>query len=347
MPEAALFKLPKSSPTNRAAHATPQKEYDVVDVVGEYPWTINDNASAGREIVPRIILTEYQITTGALQNGLVYWSKFGPETLGDGIVGLGRDALGKPPAARDAGPSPYDGLYQADPTNFSYEFPFFGTYNHEISNEWKDDVSLAKAYTNVKSLVGTTGGVFEALSKHAMTIAGSIYPNVGAETPQVWEGTTDASYSFQFDLLNTISHEDARRNWELCFLLGHQTMHHRRNLMLSYPPCIYEVEIPGVRHCPAAFISNFKVKDMGHKRYIDGTQYPDAYRVSISINEMLPESRNIYKGVDENDTVTAIIDTQSVEEIADEIRDAAIRSAKAASKALDKGLEAINLSNAV
>ena len=112
-------------------------------------------------------------------------------------------------------------------------------------------------------------------------------------------------------------------------------MHHRRNLMLSYPPCIYEVEIPGVRHCPAAFISNFKVKDMGHKRYIDGTQYPDAYRVSISINEMLPESRNIYKGVDENDTVTAIIDTQSVEEIADEIRDAAIRSAKAASKALD------------
>ena len=312
---ASLYKLPTGN--TKSGHAEPNQNGGVVDVVSEYPWTVNDPANAARETVPYIEMTEYQITSGQLQTSLYYWVRGirdGVEEIGSYLEG-GFDEQGG-----SVTNNPYDGLYRADPTGFTYRLPFFGNYNHNIDNMWSDENSMGRAISNLQHIIGYGIGVsiFDTAKKAAAIgsgiagVVGSLFPNTGAESPKSWNGGTDASYQVSFDLLNTLRPEDITRNWELCFLLGYQSMHWRRNLLLSYPPCIYEITIPGVRYCPAATISNLVIEDLGHKRIYNGRSYPDAYRVTIAITELVTESRNIYKGIDDGNKITAIRSTGSL-----------------------------------
>ena len=322
---ADLYKLP--SGTTVSGHAVPANVdgQSTVDVVSDYAWTVNDPQNASRESTPRIKMKEYQITAGQAQTGIYYWSRHIGKTLKSALE-EGDDETS------EITNNPYEGLYRADPTGFDYVLPYFDTYNHDVTNSWGDGTSApipesvtssveagaAKLATNNK--FKKTVNKFIGKSAAGMGIAKTLFASTGAEAAKTWGGSTDSSYSFSFDLLNTLDFRTVKKNWELCFLLGYQSMHWRRSLLLSYPPCIYEVEIPGVRHSPAAVISSLKVEDLGQKRFNNsnvqiegdgyGRQYPEAYRVTVGIKELISESRNIYSAYYKENKVTSIMTSE-------------------------------------
>ena len=302
----------------------------VVDVVREYSWAMNDSQWS-RDDVPVIELREFQVTGGQLQAAAGYWLK---QTIGlaqDVGGAIGSDATNNfLNGLQDDRPSPYDGLYRAIPTNFSYRLPFFNNYHTSNNQTWtaqNEALSFANAVgsatTHAKSFLNSgfgalVGGIAGEVIKSA---AG---PSVGMENQELWSNTNVQTYAVQFDLLNTVSPQETKKNYDLVNLLVYQNAYYRRNIMLSYPPCIYEVNIPGVRRCPVAVIENVTVMDIGAKRlYRSNTNdplnniiFPDAYRVELRIRELVPESRNIIEGMLIDRPVTAIATSTLAEDAA-------------------------------
>lgn len=303
----------------------------VVDVVREYSWAMNDSQQS-RDDVPVIELREFQVTGGQLQAAAGYWLK---QTVGlaQDVGGvLASDATNNFLNGLQSGnrPSPYDGLYRAIPTNFSYRLPFFNNYHTSNKQMWSaanEALSfmnaVGSATSHAKNLMESglgalVGGIAGEVVKSAMG------PAVGMENQELWNNTNVQTYTVQFDLLNTVSPQETLKNYDLVNLLVYQNAYYRRNIMLSYPPCIYEVNIPGVRRCPVAVIEVVNVIDLGAKRlYRSNTNdplnniiFPDAYRVELSIRELVPESRNIIEGMLIDQPVVAISTSSLAEDAA-------------------------------
>jgi hypothetical protein len=307
-----LFTIDASNPARPAKPAGDS----FIDVVREYSWTLNERES--REDVPYMLLWEYQITGGQLQQAANYWMK--NLTL-DAVSDVLNAALGND-LKEDAKNNPYQGLYRAEPTGFSYSLPYFDLKRRSLDNAWSDDTAFEQAMASVGQILTHSGflkgalGTAQTVKAFGGAVIGGVrstVPHMGAESPQVWQSTTRQAMNVQFDLLNTVSMEQTLKNYELVSLLSYQNTYYRRNIILAYPPVIYEYLIPGVKHMPCAIISNITVEDIGHKRRVDipGSKLtnkilPDAFRITIQLTDLVAESRNILKGLFTTELVTSI-----------------------------------------
>ena len=134
-------------------------------------------------------------------------------------------------------------------------------------------------------------------------------PSAGIESAQAWEGTTVATYSFVFQLLNTVRSGDVDRNKRLLDSLTFNNLMDKQDIFRLRPPVIYSLEIPGVRNSPAAVISNLRSEGLGQINKIGTENIPDAYEVTITIQELLRESRQIFESISNqgaSDVVVAI-----------------------------------------
>jgi len=140
-------------------------------------------------------------------------------------------------------------------------------------------------------------------------------PAVGLfDAPQLWQGSSPREYGFSFFLYNTepqnSSDRDVQnlilRNWELCYLLTYQNSFNKRNFFTGLPPVFYEVIIPGVHYCKASVMKNINISNVGNVRNlilpIDGgpaipVNVPDAYRIEITLQDVLMPSKNLLEGV--------------------------------------------------
>lgn len=345
----SLFK-----PTNEVSgHLEPADGIGVVDIIQNFYWTISPQLA--REDVTVMELREYQILGGQLRASWDYWQKqykgvladigsdlsnFGQtqqNRAGDYLDKIGSDINDIFDGGRAA--SPYESLYQAVPTGFTYRLPYFSDFNQSVQNSWSDSTntidSLINEFISNTQQVGlsnlryglgsrnTTGKIGRQLGQLASGIVKQaafklpsiVYPSVKTEMPQSWNGTSGATYSIGFDLLNTVEYDAIRRNWELVYLLTHQNAGFRRNALISYPPCIYEIKIPGIRFCPAAYL-NISVGNIGQTRLVNIDGYgpkaiPEAYRVAVSVTELLQYTRNIHEGLLENDSKVSAISQPS------------------------------------
>ena len=315
-----LFEIDKNNPARPAKPKGGGASAGLVDVTGNYYWVLNEPAA--RQDVPSIVLTEYQITGGQLQQAANYWIKnLTLNALSDIVNAIFENPDNNPET------NPYQGLYRAEKTNFTYYFPYFEHLRRKLGNEWsEDDGSIEKAADQIGNIVTHSGGGklinkirnVTTITTVARGLVGSVVPNMGAESPEIWSKTSKQTVTVQFDLLNTISFEETIRNFELVNLLSYQNTYYRKNIMLSYPPVIYEYIIPGVKHCPAAVIADLQIDDIGHKRVLldngqtgkgqkyVGKTFPDAFRISIALRDLVAESRNILNGLFTGDLVTAI-----------------------------------------
>jgi hypothetical protein len=137
-------------------------------------------------------------------------------------------------------------------------------------------------------------------------------PGISKETIKVFTpNETGDVITSTFYLFNTERVEQMQNNWDFLFTLTYQNLPNRKSLSRMDPPCIYTVTVPGFKRFPVAVISNLKVENLGTTRLVDITTgemvsfaeasnnsnikiIPEAYRVTVTIQSLLTNTRNLF-----------------------------------------------------
>ena len=191
-----------------------------------------------------------------------------------------------------AGGNPYEGLYLGA-KGTAYKLPYFNEYHHGVSQSW----GMGQG--------GPVGDIVKNLTDSVETIAKIWKPAAGILSPQSYEGGTPSTYSFTFNLINTNNGAGDNIKYNVIqnqlFLEQFITdnLHGMNGCLSVTPPLIYEVYIPGVRFCPAAVVSGLTVNNKGTMNkgisdLLPNYIYPDAWEVTVSITELMVESKTIY-----------------------------------------------------
>ena len=242
------------------------------DVVRDYYWTFTPPAN--RIDIPYAYLIEYEQDQSTLYAQIAYWGK--------GVAGL-----------VTSDDNPYNNLYHAIPTGTTFILPYFEADHARTNPSW----------TVKGGLLDFTS--FDGLSKfvtRATSVAG-LAPGVAINQPKMWDGSQPYQFTINFTLFNTFPSPTNNRtdiinqNLQLTQRLRMSALHSQENIVLALPPAIFEVYIPGIRYSPAAHISQLEIKNIGQMNamMVNGVwcNVPDAYSVSITITELITESRQI------------------------------------------------------
>lgn len=265
------------------------------DVYKNYTWGVNTKDQAYINEVPVIILTEYQPNAGPLLEELAYTLKTLRATA-NALAGVQLD-------------NPYLKLYQGVLTGNVYRLPFFSQYNHTLGSTW-DFPENETIMSDIRNTIGKTSGIFQR---------GLI------EKRRIWKGSTSASYSFSFTLYNTFGGvSNIFKNFEFIRALVHNNLATRTSFATLLPPCFYKLEIPGVRYAPIAALDGIDVSNIGqiNRKKVEipigggyvGTNtidmnIPDAWKVTISVNELHNETREIYDSTFNSTSKINVIDS--------------------------------------
>ena len=210
--------------------------------------------------------------------------------------------------------NPYKGLYALEDTGWQYVFPYFTQTNRDISQSWGEAGKDSFLANRIGDIIGAGEEVVENINLGAAVASTLSQGNVSApiityiEKPKQYSyGGNTPQYTFTFHLFNTYKYEDIVKNWELCFLLIYQNLPNRRTKAIIDPPALYEVIIPGVKNSPLSYISGLRIDFVGSTRLMDlevgsdgkkiKTIVPDAYKITINITDLFPESKNFLEGV--------------------------------------------------
>ena len=233
-------------------------------------------------------------------------------------------------AAQTAGDplNPYKLMYVTELTGFQYILPYFDNTHKTLNNSW-GDTQASGSETFGEGAMGLIGKGVEAVG-NITQIRNVLEPGKYVEKPQFFNSYSNnkKSYRVTFPLANTGTYSDVLRNWQLVYLLIYQNTQNRLSRTLVAPPVIYEAEIPGVWYSPYAFISDLHVEYLGARRRMEiqvpkapatasssdedsntpitlDTIIPDVYQVSMTVNDMHPESQNfLHHVVKQRDKVT-------------------------------------------
>jgi hypothetical protein len=197
---------------------------------------------------------------------------------------------------------PYQRLYSTFPTGFKYKIPYFDdSYKSATASFGSESTNSQLPFQASLELIGGgIGSIMESLN--------AITPGTYIEQPKYPQfPASEKSYTLNFCLHNTVSWEDTVRNWQLVFMLIYQNLPNRVNRTVILPPKIYEARLPGVWYSRYSYMQNVSVQMLGARREMDlpakelglpntkdkiKTTVPDAYQISITLQELIPESQN-------------------------------------------------------
>jgi hypothetical protein len=249
----------------------------IIDVYGNHNWKIGGYIDE----VPFIDLHELQLSYGQITANLA-------KIISDvkqRVAGNKTD--------------PYQILYAANPTGFYYRLPYLlgkdKSIRGAIKNNWEDGGSnflenVINKVVNAKFMGASLGGLFS--------------PGTGLETPQNYKSTNPRTITITFPLYNTQSIDSALANYSFISLFGFQNLKTRTSVITYLPPKIYIVDgfAKGGIYMPAAYVSDYDVTNIGTLRRIEDWQgneplwIPEAYKVTIGLTELIPQSSNIMQG---------------------------------------------------
>lgn len=257
-----------------------------------------------------------------------------------------KDGLTNTSSVLKSATDPYFGLYTVKKSGFSYTFPYVSDKSMiGVGNQWgkpgsevatgvgRAGAGISKIFDSLstgKKIDGEptgVGGKFKKLFNVAEGIGnlvgglagaglaaggGATSEELAAEIPKAYKGTDlQDSISLTFYLYNTFDTDIAsiKRNWDLCFLLTYQNLPNRLAKNLLHPPCLYEIEVPGYKRIPLAYLTNIDISNVGNVRIInletgeaviDGQQnsnckvIPEAYKISLTFQSVLKNTRNTF-----------------------------------------------------
>jgi hypothetical protein len=121
-----------------------------------------------------------------------------------------------------------------------------------------------------------------------------------------FDNTARQTLPISFPLYNTGDIEDIYANLSFINVFSYQNLKNRTSVMTYLPPKIYTIDAKSIGgiYMPVAYVSDFKVESIGTTRRIselkkfgiDDALIPEAYKVTISFTELLPQSANIFMG---------------------------------------------------
>lgn len=274
-----------------------------IDVVNKFRWS---NSVSDKTEVPSITLTEYELAFGTWFTNLV------------------RVAQGISNAVQKGTLDPYIPLYNvADTggTGFKYRLPYLlgdGGKIRDIKNQWSEfSGGINNMFDTGKD---GDGGFFNKIGQGVGFAIGAISPGVGFEQLYEYKNTALETITVTFPLYNTISLEDAKLNFDFVNLITFQNLKSRTSFLTFVPPKIYTVQTSnclGGLYWPVAIISNIAVESIGTTRELrefGGTPLliPEAYKVSLSIMQLVPNSSNIFEGAIGGQKVNVFSDTDVI-----------------------------------
>lgn len=260
----------------------------VIDIWKNFPWSNNGDVSE----VPWIYVKELELDYGTWTTNIARLF----QTSKDAWNGDKLDA--------------YQIIYSATETGFSYAFPWLlndGSQIRNVKNSWDQ----AQGVTDLLSKLNTGNSALENLGKlfgaGAALELGTQTAGVGVEPIYQYTGTNPSSITIKFPLYNTIDTKSAFDNYAFVSLFTFQNLKNRTSFLTYIPPKIYTLDSYafGGIYWPAAYVSDLTIDSIGTTRYLSdyktstgGNQLlvPEAYKVSITFTELLPQSSNIFAG---------------------------------------------------
>ena len=294
-----------------------QTNSTAIDIVKNYPWTASKVYQ--RDDIPFIQLIEHRNEESLIKRQLAYYGK-GILDTAEGVI-------------RNGGPkgllSVYDEIWPDNPTNWVYRFPYFNKTHYELNTPLWEKVDKPG-----QIIQGATSGLTGALSKigapklaealngtmalagaaaaAAETALGFASPLVGTvDRPRIFSQHAGRSITIQFPLYNTIQNNDWKNNRDFFYRFATQNLFNKIDFITGLPPVWYRVYIPGQYYSHASCVTNFNVENLGNTRLVsDNYIVPDAYQISITLEEMLMPSANQFQAVtngDANSRVTTAL----------------------------------------
>jgi hypothetical protein len=265
----------------------PKGSTSIINIVDNHSWKI----SGSKDEVPVLWATELELDYG------VWYQNFA------NVFAVGQDIL------KNVQLDPYLAIYAASKTNFFYKFPWLlnnGSNIRTTNNTWGNMDS--------GGISGLLGGAEGPITKGLGAIAGvatrTLSPGVGFEEIKEFKTTQPQSITVTFPLYNTMSVEEAYDNFCFVQLFTFQNLKTRTSFMTFIPPKLYTLDSGslGGNYIPISFVSDLKIDSIGTTRRMNYTKgneilIPEAYKVSITFQEILPQSSNIYAGAMGGDKV--------------------------------------------
>jgi len=302
-----------SAEVESMVRVTSDGSWQSVDVIEDYRWTLSPiKNSVLKDKIPRIILTEYQMTQNMLTNGVKYYTSNIQKGLKQ-IKEFNRNAqnINHFSNSMNSKDDSYEGLFDYEsPTGYQYVFPYYNEDNFSISSTWANSDAIEKSIAAASTVAGVFGAgakdavksitdVIEGVAGIAQGVAGIAYPKTGfLDKPKIWGETTHQSVTISFYLFNTFDSADIFKNWQLCNHLCHQNLYSKITFITAYPPVFYRVEIPGQYSSIGSNVSNLKISNVGNVRRmklgdLPEVNVPDAYLITMTLEDMVMPSRNL------------------------------------------------------
>ena len=302
--ETALFGInfdyPKISPAGKAGFG------GNIDILNKFRWKTNDGLT---DEVPYIILMEYDLPYGLWTSRL------------SNIFSSIKSSL----YSGDA--DPYIKLYTGTATGFSYVLPYLlkngdSIRGSGIRNSWKE-VDISQSVSKIPAIGRDLANAGKAIGDVMQVVGETFTPGYGAEKIMNYSNTERKSITITFPLYNTLDEQEAINNFDFVNLFAIQNLKTRTSWLTYTPPKLYVVEGIGLGslYMPACYVSNYDFKAIGTTRYVSGygqggKSYliPEAYKVSITLTELVAESSNIMWGALGGPKVQLINNPTSIEE---------------------------------
>ena len=257
-----------------------------IDIANSFPWKNNGSTHE----VPAIYAVEKELDYGVWARNLARLFS-GAANLKNGIL-----------------PDIYQNIYASNDTGFIYNFPWLmnnGDTMRSVSNSWGQTAGIDDMVKSIAgNFVGKGSKIGNLLGTAAGAALGSIAAGVGFESVQEYKDTSAQTLNLTFPLYNTISLESAYDNYTFVQLFTFQNLKTRTSFMTFIPPKIYTLYSNGIGglYWPVAYVSDFTINNIGTtRRLTDFSKYgssiiiPEAYKISITFKELLPQSSNIFE----------------------------------------------------
>jgi hypothetical protein len=204
---------------------------------------------------------------------------------------------------------PYAQLYVIEQNNspFKYRIPWLlnsGSNLRSITNTWNDNKGFSP-----RSSSSSTGAPNSKLSQFfggaIGGAAGFLTPGIEVDPIYTFSTTNCMTLNIRFPLYNTFNIQSTIDNFYFTILLTYQNLKNRTSLVTYVPPSVYTVSCEGMNgvYMPIAYMRELKINNIGTVRQITDdiipgktVLVPEAYDVNITLQEMLPQSTNIFQG---------------------------------------------------
>lgn len=255
----------------------------LIDVVNQFKW----KNYGSTEEVPSILLDEYELSYGTWVSNII--------RLINGLQGVFNNNISA---------DPYLALYNvadtASANRFRYNLPLLlgnGAKIRNIQNNW------GPMQGGIDQLLDINA--FETLGRATGAAVGALTPTTGKGFEDIYQYNTTnlETITITFPLYNTGSTKEAYQNYSFCNLITFQNLKTRTSYLTFIPPKIYKISTNalGGIDWPVAIVQNLSIESIGTTRALNEfgsgpILIPEAYKVSITLQQLIPNSSNIFAG---------------------------------------------------